>query len=424
MSDKTKEVIASMLTEPTGRALCDSGGTPKYDENGHYIGSTGGYGRAYERNAGMTVADWDATPAATLDARWGDIGVTVSLYHWLVNRLEYEPEFDRLFAAWSNAREDTYRLQDMEEFPYQFAKWARYEDVVDDWATIAAGHWENYPGKPDGAGWNWDETPALAAHEEALEGLLALEWINRGEWGDGPPPETPGVEGIWGGMEGPITENSYNGECALSQTIQFTAFGLDTGGTASGPFVLLQVHGGADVRGGYTTPRLFSFNGNHDPSSIFDWASVSVQAGVEDAPVWDSDDAGYSFTTTIGGMEWTDSRGRARDWTTLSMGGGAKGNIHAAPISGVPDDLAPAVARLAAARWAGDINRLRPSTELPGLFGEPVKLYGDFPDEVERAAEYLDGIEDYNFGALTLVTDDDGNAYCPVTGGKLEAWVW
>jgi hypothetical protein len=46
--------------------------------------------------------------------------------------------------------------------------------------------------------------------------------------------------------------NSYNWENFLSQTIQYVNFEFQ-GET----FVLLQVHGGADVRGGYTRPQVF-----------------------------------------------------------------------------------------------------------------------------------------------------------------------
>jgi hypothetical protein len=47
-----------------------------------------------------------------------------------------------------------------------------------------------------------------------------------------------------------FSENSYNRESNLSQVIQYTVY--DSG------LVALQVHGGADVRGGYTAPRIFS----------------------------------------------------------------------------------------------------------------------------------------------------------------------
>lgn len=44
------------------------------------------------------------------------------------------------------------------------------------------------------------------------------------------------------------TINTYNGESAVSQTLQYCSL---NGKTA------LQIHGGCDVRGGYTAPRIF-----------------------------------------------------------------------------------------------------------------------------------------------------------------------
>ena len=60
-----------------------------------------------------------------------------------------------------------------------------------------------------------------------------------------------GATGLYGEGD-PITENSYNGESNLSQVIQFTYFEFDNQG-----YCILQIHGGADVRGGYTTPKVF-----------------------------------------------------------------------------------------------------------------------------------------------------------------------
>ena len=52
----------------------------------------------------------------------------------------------------------------------------------------------------------------------------------------------------------PFTFNTYNGEFgSISQHIQATALG-------SGPYAeywMIQVHGGADIRGGYTSPRVY-----------------------------------------------------------------------------------------------------------------------------------------------------------------------
>jgi hypothetical protein len=51
---------------------------------------------------------------------------------------------------------------------------------------------------------------------------------------------------------GNSTVNTYNHENILSQTLQYTNFEYD-----GEQYVLLQIHGGCDVRGGYTKPRVF-----------------------------------------------------------------------------------------------------------------------------------------------------------------------
>lgn len=74
-------------------------------------------------------------------------------------------------------------------------------------------------------------------------------------------PETLGATEVY-------TCNTYNGESALDQTLQFTAFDLN--GSA---YVILQVHGGCDVRGGYTRPRVFMTS---DYFLLFDFERVSA----------------------------------------------------------------------------------------------------------------------------------------------------
>lgn len=63
------------------------------------------------------------------------------------------------------------------------------------------------------------------------------------------------IESITGQTELDVA-NSYNWENYLSQTIQYLDFQI---GDRS--FTLLQIHGGADVRGGYTRPQVFETNG-------------------------------------------------------------------------------------------------------------------------------------------------------------------
>ena len=48
--------------------------------------------------------------------------------------------------------------------------------------------------------------------------------------------------------------NTYNGDSALSQVVQYTILNNDD---LSDTYLLVQVHGGCDVRGGYTDAKLF-----------------------------------------------------------------------------------------------------------------------------------------------------------------------
>ncbi|MBN86787.1 MAG: hypothetical protein CL885_04620 [Dehalococcoidia bacterium] len=59
-----------------------------------------------------------------------------------------------------------------------------------------------------------------------------------------------------------FTCNTYNGEDLLSQTIQYVSFDSDFYDEKNdidlrGTYVALQIHNGCDVRGGYTSPKLF-----------------------------------------------------------------------------------------------------------------------------------------------------------------------
>jgi hypothetical protein len=99
----------------------------------------------------------------------------------------------------------------------------------------------------------------------------------------------PEATGIYGDGK-PFTVNTYNGECSLSQTLQFHFFRVD----GETPYIALQIHGGADVRGGYTMPRIFEVA--DDDAAIFSCAGVSAHCdNAECEASWYSDDGGYHF---------------------------------------------------------------------------------------------------------------------------------
>ena len=161
----TERVLKLMLVENTGRHMLDSGGV---------------YGRSWERNQGR---DFDSEPATVLECRYNSIDVTHNVYHWLLNRLEFDPDMQTRFDLFAEERPDDSWMENMEEFVTQ----------------------PRFVGQEDGYG-----------------------------------------------FESGFTVNTYNGECLLSQILQYTV--INDGNDS---WVLLQIHGGCDARGGYTAPKAF-----------------------------------------------------------------------------------------------------------------------------------------------------------------------
>lgn len=213
----TEEILVEMLTENTGTHMCDSGGTAKHDVDGNYIGSDYGYGRHYERNQNCKfVNDRPSTLSFCISnynsKKYLDIEVEHSVYHWLSQNLEYNETLDDLFyKVFLPEVDDDSKcwLELMEEFTEWLEEYKSDEDDL-------------YYGE------------------------------SFGFYGEGEP----------------ITVNSYNEENLLSQVIQFKYFENEVD-----KFVLLQIHNGADVRGGYTKPRVFTLV---DELSVFDYARANI----------------------------------------------------------------------------------------------------------------------------------------------------
>jgi len=206
----TATVLASMLTENTGRHMMDSGDA---------------YGRNWERNQGRTVEDFKAQPTAWAEPdRYGPL-VTLSLFHWLDDRLSFEPFWQRRFEVFTALHNG--------QCGNSYGNHRFHCNCS--WQELCAMFAETYR----------DDTQSTGYTGDMAEGSF----------------------------------NSYNGEEALSQTIQvvyFTARDLEDrlGGET---VVLLQVHGGADVRGGYTEPKAFTLRETYDSVySLYDWDSYDM----------------------------------------------------------------------------------------------------------------------------------------------------
>lgn len=223
---KTQKVIAGMLKENTGRNMLNSGGA---------------YGRHWERNQAVC---FEKQPAATLrfsiyrrqpgESQF-DIETELNIYHWLVERLEYDEKVDKLFHG----------------------KFLKEIDPNDDksWHEIRR------------------EFPEWYAHRVGADEPTGI-------YGDGSPVEV----------------NTYNGECLLSQVMEYTYFTIN-----HEEFVLLQIHGGCDVRGGYTKPRVFRPDSNYE-LGIMDNARATITCTGEERHYWDTDDAYHWYYEGTCGM--------------------------------------------------------------------------------------------------------------------------
>jgi|TARA_R110002051_G_scaffold11327_2_gene41361 hypothetical protein len=77
--------------------------------------------------------------------------------------------------------------------------------------------------------------------------------------------------GIYGDATEPASFNTYNGECLLSQTLQFYLYQSED----NVEYVLLQIHQGCDVRGGYTRPVVFEMT---EDTALFENAQAYLSA--------------------------------------------------------------------------------------------------------------------------------------------------
>jgi len=95
-------------------------------------------------------------------------------------------------------------------------------------------------------------------------------------------------KGIYGEGD-PLMINTYNHDSLLDQVLQYVYFEIEEQG-----YVLLQIHGGCDVRGGYTAPKAFRCNIEDSPSIFSDGdAEIFCKGGehrwyVEEGH-WDTD---------------------------------------------------------------------------------------------------------------------------------------
>lgn len=196
----------------------------------HFLDSGSAYGRHWEQNQKI---DYSKTKSVQLEV-WADqVMIQKSVFYFLVEHLEITKEskkYQKLFDLYEKGHYT------------QFLK--RAGDKIEEYARA-----EGY----------------ITKHDKSWLQIMR-------EFGNMMGEES------W-------TENTYNFETILSQDIQYTIFTTD-----EGDFILLQVHNGTDIRGGYTVPHIFEIYDYHD--FIRDMSDINAQCKCSS---WYSDDAGYHW---------------------------------------------------------------------------------------------------------------------------------
>ena len=195
---KTIEVIYSMLIENTGTHFLDSGGDS---------------GRHWQANQERTCRDFALDPVYRiygLDTEYPYC--RKSVYHHLVDSLEYLDQANKDLAAWVGAD------------PY---------------------HWDK---NPDGR--------CLSSTDDVMEYMnMKHEWYIDSIYGSEPTSRNQDSVACY--------INTYNGDCDLTQDLQFVYLA----DTYDCDIIALSIHNGADLRGSYTNYKIFRM----DTDLFYDW---------------------------------------------------------------------------------------------------------------------------------------------------------
>jgi hypothetical protein len=193
----------------------------------HMCDSGGDSGRFWQRNQGKTRKDWIKSPEVSIDFE--------KVYIWNEETKKYE-----------DAKPTQWRPMYTVSIFHYLASVLKMDDICEAFNKINK--------KSD----NFDSD---AAYGLSSEGEEFLERIGAK------------ISGAW---------NSYNGEDPYSQVTQGSPVNIN-----EEYYILLQIHGGADVRGGYTTARLFKIqeyagcDGMYYPPSMI-WANIAGKGYVMD----------------------------------------------------------------------------------------------------------------------------------------------
>lgn len=363
---ETETIIAEMLRESTGAHFLDSGSA---------------YGRHHERNRSITDAMWKGSEPASLSFRFDYPEVTLSVFHFLAENLEHDAEAERVFRIVETAR-DTFGLESTETFL----------DVLreaDDDASIAGIYNEGEPVCVNTCNGEDLLSPTIQYHYASIEASIPLAFLAR------IVAETEPDCGARDDWKDILREAREAGDDSIR---------------IDGVFVFLQVHGGCDVRGGYTDVRVFQESGSTE-LGILDNARATIFDSSIDG-FYGSDREHPAYWTTDDGCHW---------YADGCAGAGAHPQLETFDIRELPEayDADDGLARLA--------NEAHTLAGLNGQTGAVRILEARIAEASEAGDDEAETIAYLMKASLTgetlpfLPRTSDGAGFSPYTLGRLEA---
>lgn len=217
LEEVTQFVLKEMFCENTGSHFLDSGGA---------------YGRGYDRANAVKHLDWMEQVPAIVQVDWysrdGSYSFYVlkNAYLFLCEHLDYNLEMDQRFHSFCQS-EKIHELHYFDKFKIPLLD----KEDRHYFETIHKRRVEYI-------------TPKDKSYYNCM--TLWKDWLKQAE---------PLVEDFedFGGY------NTYNGDSCLNKTLQWEMFAIHNG-KYEGHYIILQIHNGCDVRGGYSTPHIFTFD--------------------------------------------------------------------------------------------------------------------------------------------------------------------
>lgn len=205
----------------------------------HMLDSGGYYGRHWQQNQGRDDSAFEKQPHQKIEAYVSngqlDVCYSRNLYHFLKEALDFDARMQRIFEHYC-------RITD--------------EENRESWHTLK------------------NEFPFWLRKKLAKKNKLVT-----GIYGDGDPCVT----------------NTYNYDSSLDQVIEYSYFEIHDKTHrhyCENAYVVLQIHGGCDVRGGYTAPKVFTLS---EELSIMNDRDGYLCCEDNDDHRWSTDDGGYHW---------------------------------------------------------------------------------------------------------------------------------